>query len=186
MRVIAGSAKGRSLIGPDTRDTRPLTDRAKEGIFSAIGQQVIDAEVLDLYAGSGSIGIEALSRGASRATFVETGRRALASLRQNLATLGFADRSVVSDRPVATFLAASQGTFDLVFFDPPWSLADEAVADEIRATARLGKGEIVVHRRRTSPVPPAPIGWHLLATYRYGDSHLLRYEPEYGDETERP
>jgi 16S rRNA (guanine966-N2)-methyltransferase len=185
MRIIAGSAKGRSLIGPDTRDTRPLTDRAKEGIFSAIGQQVIDAEVLDLYAGSGSIGIEALSRGANRATFVETGRRALASLRQNLATLGFADRSVVSDRPVATFLTAAQGPFDLVFFDPPWSLSDQAVADEIRAAARLGKGELVVHRRRTSPVPPAPIGWHLLATYRYGDSHLLRYEPEYGDETER-
>lgn len=185
MRVIAGSAKGRPLIGPDTRDTRPLTDRAKEGIFSALGEQVIDAEVLDLYAGSGSIGIEALSRGASRATFVEKGRRALASLRQNLATLGFADRSVVSDRPVATFLAAAKGSFDLVFFDPPWSLSDEEVADQIRAAGRLSKAEIVVHRRRTSPDLPPPIGWHLLATYRYGDSHLLRYEQQYGDETER-
>jgi 16S rRNA (guanine(966)-N(2))-methyltransferase RsmD len=186
VRVIAGSAKGRSLIGPDTRDTRPLTDRAKEGIFSAIGELVIDAEVLDLYAGSGSIGIEALSRGAQRATFVETGRRALASLRQNLTTLGFGDRAVVSNRPVATFLAAVDGSYDLVFFDPPWSLSDEDVTGEIRAAGRLGRGEIVVHRRRSSPVPPAPIGWHLLATYRYGDSHLLRYEPQYGNETERP
>ncbi|HJU51695.1 MAG TPA: 16S rRNA (guanine(966)-N(2))-methyltransferase RsmD [Acidimicrobiia bacterium] len=186
MRVIAGSAKGRPLIGPDTRDTRPLTDRAKEGIFSALGTKVIDAEVLDLYAGSGSIGIEALSRGARRATFVESGRKALVALRQNLATLGFADRALVSDRPVASFLASASGSFDLVFLDPPWSLPDEAVAKELRATALLGKGELVIHRRRTSPVPLAPVGWQLRATYRYGDSHLLRYAQQYGDETERP
>jgi 16S rRNA (guanine(966)-N(2))-methyltransferase RsmD len=186
VRVIAGSAKGRGLIGPDTRDTRPLTDRAKEGIFSALGDEVVDSEFLDLYAGSGSIGIEALSRGARRATFVENGRKALAALRQNVATLGFSDRAVVSERPVAKFLASADKSFDLVFIDPPWSLADEKVASEIRAAAELATGELIVHRRRTSPVPPAPVGWRLRATYRYGDSHLLRYAQQYGDETERP
>lgn len=186
MRVIAGSAKGRALIGPDTRDTRPLTDRAKEGIFSALGEEVVDSEVLDLYAGSGSIGIEALSRGARRCTFVENGRKALVALRQNLATLGFADQAVVSDRPVANFLVSADGSFDVVFIDPPWSLADEEVAREIMSAAVLGKRELVVHRRRTSAVPSAPVGWRLRATYRYGDSHLLRYAQQYGDETERP
>lgn len=186
MRVIAGSAKGRSLIAPATRDTRPLTDRAKEGIFSALGQGVVDSEVLDLYAGSGAIGIEALSRGARRCTFVENGRKALVALRQNLATLGFANRAVVSDRRVANFLASADGSFDLVFLDPPWSLADEEVTREIRAAAALDPGELVVHRRRTSAVPPAPVGWQLRATYRYGDSLLLRYAQQYGDETERP
>ncbi|HJU82003.1 MAG TPA: 16S rRNA (guanine(966)-N(2))-methyltransferase RsmD [Acidimicrobiia bacterium] len=186
MRVIAGSAKGRALIGPDTRDTRPLTDRAKEGIFSALGEAVEDAEVLDLYAGSGSIGIEALSRGARRATFVEHGRKALVALRQNLVTLGFANRAVVSNRGVANFLASADGSFDLVFLDPPWSLPDEQVVREIGAATDLVTGELVVHRRRTSPVPPAPVGWRLRSVYRYGDSHLLRYAQQYGDETERP
>ena len=186
MRVIAGSAKGRPLVGPATRETRPLTDRAKEGIFSALGSVVIDAEILDLYAGSGSIGIEALSRGGRRATFVETGRRALASLRQNLATLGFSNLAVVSNKSVATFLATTSESFDLVFFDPPWELPDEAIAKEISAAGRLARAELVVHRRRTSPVLPAPVGWQLRATYRYGDSHLHRYTQQYGDETERP
>ena len=87
MRVVAGHARGRKLVGPDTRTTRPLTDRAKEGLFSALGS-VEDLAVLDLYAGSGSIGIEALSRGAIRAVFVENGRQALAALRRNLEVLG--------------------------------------------------------------------------------------------------
>ncbi|MGH8957674.1 MAG: 16S rRNA (guanine(966)-N(2))-methyltransferase RsmD [Acidimicrobiia bacterium] len=186
MRVIAGSSRGRSLIGPDTRETRPLTDRAREGIFSALGTQVIDAEVLDLYAGSGSIGIEALSRGARLCTFVEYGRKALSALRQNLRNLSLNERATVIDRPVARFLASAQGPFDLVFVDPPWSLDDEAVTGDLRAAARLGRAELVLHRRRTSPAPPAPIGWYLLATYRYGDSHLLRYAQQYGEETERP
>ncbi len=186
MRVIAGSAKGRRLVGPDTRDTRPLTDRAKEGIFSAIGQKVVGARMLDLYAGAGTIGIEALSRGAASATFVENGRKALMALRENLANLGLTEKAAVIDRPVGDFLASAIGPFEVVFVDPPWSLSDEAVANEIRTAGRLGTAELVVHRRRTSPVPPAPIGWHLQATYRYGDSHLLRYAQQYGDETERP
>jgi 16S rRNA (guanine966-N2)-methyltransferase len=185
MRVIAGSAKGRRLVGPDTRETRPLTDRAKEGIFSAIGDEIVDVEFLDLYAGSGAIGIEALSRGARRATFVETSPRALAALRQNLAALGFGDRAVVSARRVADFLGIATDSFSVAFIDPPWSVSDEVVTGELEATGRITTNEIVLHRRRSSAPSPAPPGWVLKATYRYGDSLLLRYAQQYGVETER-
>jgi 16S rRNA (guanine966-N2)-methyltransferase len=178
MRVIAGSAKGRRLVGPDTRETRPLTDRAKEGIFSAIGDEIVDVEFLDLYAGSGAIGIEALSRGARRATFVETSPRALAAL-------GFGDRAVVSARRVADFLGIATDSFSVAFIDPPWSVSDEVVTGELEATGRITTNEIVLHRRRSSAPSPAPPGWVLKATYRYGDSLLLRYAQQYGVETER-
>ena len=172
-------------MGPDTRETRPLTDRAKEGIFSAIGDQVIDAAVLDLYAGSGSIGIEALSRGSRQATFVENNRKALAALRRNLASLGFAARAIVIDDNVATFLRSTTARYDLIFFDPPWELPGTIVNQELALAAGAASREIVVHRRHDAPVPEAPDGWSLQGTYRYGDSHLLRYAQQYGDETER-
>src|SRR3990170_6777124 len=88
MRVIAGVARGQPLIAPRDRDTRPITDRVKETLFAILGDRVPDARVLDLYAGSGAIGIEALSRGALHATFVERGRDALAALGANLARTG--------------------------------------------------------------------------------------------------
>lgn len=184
MRVIAGSAKGRRLVGPNTRDTRPLTDRAKEGIFSAIGERVSGAEVLDLYAGSGSIGIEAISRGAAEATFVENAKPALEALRKNLADLGFEDRAKVFGRSVDAFLRSAKGHYDLIFVDPPWVLEDSVVDRQMEAVADLGGAgcDLVLHRRRTDLAPPAPSGWSLHGTYRYGDSHLLRYAQQYGDD----
>ena len=88
MRIIAGRAKGRRLLSPPGRKTRPMMDRAKEGIFSTLGDAVIDTDVLDLYAGSGSLGLEALSRGARQAVFVESERGAAAVLERNIAAVG--------------------------------------------------------------------------------------------------
>jgi 16S rRNA (guanine966-N2)-methyltransferase len=177
VRVIAGSAKGRRLVGPDTRETRPLTDRAKEAVFSALGGLVLDAEVLDLYAGSGSIGIEALSRGALKVVFVEKGREALASLRQNLATLGFGNVTVIS-QDVDDFLRTASGQFDLVFFDPPWAMETDLLVKQMNAAARIAadEAEMVVHRRKADPVPNAADGWQLLTTRKYGDGVIYRYE----------
>ena len=182
MRVIAGSAKGRRLIGPDTRETRPLTDRAREAVFSALAGLVGEAEVLDLYAGSGSIGIEALSRGAGRVVFVEKGREALSALRQNLATLGFENVAVVG-QDVGEFLRTATGQFDLIFFDPPWAMETHALADQMKEADRLsGDGtEIIIHRRRSDPTPPAPQGWRWLTTRRYGDGVIHRYEKSSAD-----
>ena len=182
MRVIAGSAKGRRLIGPDTRETRPLTDRAREGVFSALAGLVDEAEVLDLYAGSGSIGIEALSRGAGRVVFVEKGREALGALRQNLTNLGFENVTVVG-QDVGEFLRTATGGFDLIFFDPPWAMDTAALAEQIKGADRLADdgAELVVHRRRADPAPPPAAGWRLLTTRRYGDGVIYRFEKSSAD-----
>jgi 16S rRNA (guanine966-N2)-methyltransferase len=169
------------LIGPDTRETRPLTDRAREGVFSALAGLVKGAEVLDLYAGSGSIGIEALSRGAGRVVFVEKGRQALAALRHNLATLGFENVTVVG-QDVAEFLRTANGHFDLIFFDPPWAMDSGALADQMKGADRLAVdgAEMILHRRRADPMPPAD-GWRILTTRRYGDGVIYRYEKSAAD-----
>ncbi len=182
MRVIAGSAKGRRLIGPDTRETRPLTDRAREGVFSALAGLVKEAEVLDLYAGSGSIGIEALSRGALRVVFVEKGREALGALRQNLTTLAFDNVTVVAQE-VGEFLRSATGQFDLIFFDPPWALETGALTEQMKGADRLAVdgAEMIIHRRRSDPPPPPAEGWHLLTTRRYGDGVIYRYEKSSAD-----
>ncbi|MGH8927749.1 MAG: 16S rRNA (guanine(966)-N(2))-methyltransferase RsmD [Acidimicrobiia bacterium] len=177
MRVIAGTARGRRLVGPATHKTRPLTDRAREGVFSALGDWVEDADVLDLYAGSGSIGIEALSRGAHRAVFVEKSREALEALRRNLANLGFVNATVVG-QDVGDYLRSASGEFHLIFFDPPWELDDEILIDQMRASARLAAegAEMMVHRRASNPQPAVPDGWSLLSARRYGDGVIYRYE----------
>lgn len=176
MRVIAGTARGQRLIAPDHPGTRPLTDRAREGIFSAIGSWVENAQVLDLYAGSGGFGIEALSRGATRAVFVENGRAALKSLRTNLERLGFVDRAKVISTMVATFLARPAGEFHVIFLDPPWELPTLTVAGEMATAAGLASSgaEMVVHRRFPDPLPFLPADWSEAGRYRYGDSLLYR------------
>ncbi len=121
MRVIAGSLGGRRLVAPPGRATRPTSDRVREALFSILGD-VAGLAVLDLYAGTGALGIEALSRGASHATFVEQARSALRSLRQNRAALHLASRARVVAAPVERVLAAPPWlgeTIDLVFIVPP-------------------------------------------------------------------
>lgn len=179
MRVIAGSAKGRRLLGPDTRDTRPLTDRTKEALFSALGDEVADASVLDLYAGSGSIGIEAMSRGALRAVFVEKGWEALLALRQNLTSCGF-DQATVIGQDVDTYLRTAHDQYDLIFCDPPWPFSIERIQgifDEVERLSSPG-AQFVLHRRYADPDPVPPAGWRLVTTRRYGDGKISRYQKE--------
>ena len=179
MRVIAGSAKGRRLIGPGTSDTRPLTDWAKEALFSALGDRVVGAQVLDLYAGSGSIGIEALSRGAAQAVFVEKGRKALDALRHNLATVGLTN-AVVVGQSVEAYVASARGVFDLVFCDPPWVMATDDVEQVMNGVDRItATGAVFIVQRRApdrEPVPPP--GWRHVTTRRYGDGKICRYVKE--------
>lgn len=167
------------MIGPPTRQTRPFTDRMKEGVFSALGERVRDADVLDLYAGSGSIGIEALSRGARRVVFVEKGRAALGALRRNLDACGFSQATIVG-QDVADYLRVASGTFDLIFCDPPWELTASEVESVMTACTRLAGAEceMLLHRRASEPEPSPPDGWRLAATRRYGDGKIHRYEKE--------
>ena len=178
MRIISGKAKGRRLTAPDTPATRPVTDRAREAVFSMIGAWVDEATVLDLYAGSGSFGLEALSRGATTATFVETGNRALEALRQNIKGVSLGGTLVTSK--VRDFLERSTGAFDLVFIDPPWDMASSALADDLTALDRLlgARAEVILSRRHTDAVPEAPPNWSVATDRRYGDTRIVRYEKE--------
>jgi 16S rRNA (guanine(966)-N(2))-methyltransferase RsmD len=120
MRVIGGSAKGRKLLAVPGATTRPITDRVKESLFNILGNRVVDARVLDLFAGTGSVGIEALSRGAAEAVFVEWDRKALRVLRRNLELTGLADRARVVADDVFRFIArAGESSFDFIYIAPP-------------------------------------------------------------------
>ena len=179
MRVIAGEFRGRRLVAPDTRDTRPVTDRVKEAVFSSLGERVVDAEVLDLYAGAGNFGIEALSRGARHATFVESGRRALDALRRNLETVRAGDRATVIPTTVERFLDESAGVFDLVFCDPPWPVDTDALTKILHELAsRLAEDARVVVSRRATDSIPEPQGLRIDAERRYGDTRIIRYAKE--------
>ena len=138
VRVVAGSAKGRRLVAPDGTATRPTGDRVREATFNALGSLgvVSGAEVLDLFAGSGAMGIEALSRGAASATFVDSDARALAAIRTNLQAAGVAERATIVRSDVGRHLAERTGRVDLAILDPPYALAHEAWAallDVLRA-----------------------------------------------------
>jgi 16S rRNA (guanine966-N2)-methyltransferase len=180
MRIIAGSAKGRRLVGPQGMRTRPFTDRAKEALFSSLGAHVVEARVLDLYAGSGSLGLEALSRGAASATFVEQDREALVALEKNIAAVGRGGTVVTGD--VARFLEGAGEGFDLAFVDPPYAESAATVDAVLLALApHLGSGSIVVvHRRYGTEAPAAPRGMQLVDRRRYGDAELWRFVKEDG------
>ena len=146
MRVIAGTAKGRRLRPPPTRGTRPITDRAKESLFSMLGPGIPGQRFLDLFAGTGSVGIEALSRGAAHATFVERSGPALAGIRHNLELTGLGARAEVAGRDVFAYLRDAPVPFDLIFVAPPqWrGLWPRAVALLDREPGWLADGAIVV------------------------------------------
>ncbi len=163
MRVISGSARGRKLVVPDGTLTRPTADRVKEAIFNSLfSLDVVEgAKVLDLFAGSGSLGIEALSRGASHATFVETDRDALRAIRANLDTLGFdADASVVAGDGL-THLARDD-RFDLVLLDPPYGFEQW---DELLALVH--HAVVVIESDREIDLPE---GWSTHLARRYGST----------------
>jgi 16S rRNA (guanine966-N2)-methyltransferase len=119
MRVIAGTAKGRTLRSPRTRDTRPITDRAKESLFAILAPRVPGSRFLDLFAGTGGVGIEALSRGAAHATFVERAASPLADIRHNLGATNLAANAEVVAADVLVYLRGSPAPFDVIFVAPP-------------------------------------------------------------------
>jgi 16S rRNA (guanine(966)-N(2))-methyltransferase RsmD len=172
MRVIAGTARGRPLVAPRGAHTRPITDRVKETLFGILGDRVIGARALDLYAGSGSVGIEALSRGAASCDFVEHDRRAVAAIRENLQRAGVAEDASVHAMDVMHYLDhAGDDPFGLVFADPPYD--EHAILAPLeRLTGRLAPGATVVvkhHWRTPIPEPPGLARWR---ERRFGETTL--------------
>jgi 16S rRNA (guanine966-N2)-methyltransferase len=168
VRVVAGEFKGRRLYAPRGARTRPTADRVREALFSMLGD-VSGARVLDLYAGSGALGIEALSRGAESAVFVERDQQALAALRRNLDAVG-ADADV-RRQDVLRFLARSEGNFHLVFCDPPYDVAPRtavALADALPGITE-DNARIVTESDKRNPLElPLP----LLVERTYGDTRI--------------
>lgn len=179
MRVIAGRLGGRRLLSPRGGDTRPTADRVREALFSSLGD-LTGALVCDLYAGTGALGIEALSRGARRAVFVESARPALAVLRENLASLGLGDAARVVPLPVerALELLRDDAPFDLALLDPPYAALAKAAAAAARFAGPLGllapTGRLVLEHARRDPAPVIA-GLTCAATRAYGDTAVSLY-----------
>ncbi len=180
MRIIAGTAKGVRLA-PVPRGVRPVSDMAREGLFSSIASDVPGAAVLDLYAGTGALGIEALSRGAERAAFVDRSRPALATIRRNLDRTALAERGAVIASPVTAFVTRhdrSAGPFDLVMADPPYeaSVEVDAVLAELGSRWLPEHGwTVVLTRPVRSSIPVIPVDWHVARRLEYGDTLVLVY-----------
>jgi 16S rRNA (guanine966-N2)-methyltransferase len=178
VRVIAGEAKGVRLAQVPG-GTRPMTDRAREGLFSSLGREVEDATVLDLFAGTGSIGIEALSRGAASAVFVDSSPRAVDAIRDNLRRTGMADRAEVIRRDVGHAVAVIAGPFDLVFLDPPYAIRSADLDGVLASIARTGLcppgGLVVMGRSRQGYIPVIPVDWRPDRRLSYGDAVILAY-----------
>lgn len=178
MRIIAGFAKGRRLKSPPGRDTRPMTDRAREALFSSLGPHVSGASILDLFAGSGSIGLEALSRGADRVVFVERSRGVVDVLRANVDMVGLGGE--ISQVDVSAYLAGTPEQHDIVFCDPPYAMATADVEELLAAVSPWTRrdGVVVLHRRRGDPIPNPPMNLVLEDERFYGGTHLIRYRRE--------
>jgi 16S rRNA (guanine966-N2)-methyltransferase len=185
MRITGGTLRSRALKAPKGQATRPTTDRVREALFAILASAgaIEGARVLDLYAGTGALALEALSRGAATAVLVESAREALVVLRANVGALGLEDRAQVVAGDVAHAMRGpvGAGPFDLVFADPPWAIVDAGYpAAVLSGLARRGgvatDGRVVLeHSARTSAFDID--GLVRLDTRRYGDTALTFYKP---------
>lgn len=181
VRIVAGELGGRRLVAPKGASTRPTADKVREALFSILFD-VEGLRTLDLYAGSGAVGLEALSRGAAHATFVERGRPALLALEQNIAELGVGARTEVRREDVLAALprlAAGGRSFELIFADPPYDEAARALPSVLRRAAPLlaPDGQIICEHRSLDASPPAPEGLVRIDARRYGEATLAFYAP---------
>ena len=178
-RIIAGTSGGRRLLAPAGRETRPTSDRVREAVFSRLEHDgLLDAtRVLDLYAGSGALGLEALSRGARSALLVEQGQAAVRAIERNIAATGLAQAQVVTDRVERVLARAVEGVaFDLVLADPPY-LLDEAALGQVLQLLVVGgwlasDGVVVVERSARTPEPSWPRGLECYDDRRYGETRV--------------
>lgn len=149
MRVIAGSARSVPLIAPAGLDTRPTTDKIKETLFNMINFDLPGCVFVDLYSGSGAIGIEAVSRGAKHAYLVENSRKAVECIKANVAKCKFADETTIIQRDVKDALYEIHDKADIVFMDPPYDLEDEInVLNQLKSTSVIDKDTIIIIEAR--------------------------------------
>ena len=177
MRVITGSARGRKLKTPENYDIRPTTDNVKEALFNIIQFDIEGRRVLDLFAGTGQLGIEALSRGAKSCVFVDRDRAAAKIVKENLKTCGLEGTVLQAD---ALEILRRPGQFDLIFVDPPY---DAGLYGEVLKTINLvdklsDGGIIVCEARRENPLPSMTAPYRMTKEYVYGKVKLCLYTKE--------
>lgn len=179
MRIISGSARGRTLKGPPSRATRPMTDKIRGAVFNSLASLGVEPDtVLDLYAGTGAIGLEALSRGATRAVFVDMGRDPINVIRANIAATGFGSAATVHHQSVSDFIAQAREPFELIVLDPPY--ADPEIVPTLESLARsalVQSGTIVVLGHSPRIQPPDVVGAMTALRHRcHGDTCFSIYE----------
>ena len=181
MRVITGSARGRKLKTPETYDIRPTTDNVKEALFNILQFDIEGRRVLDLFAGTGQLGIEALSRGAKSALFVDRDREAVRIVRENLRACAL--RAEVRQQDALDCLREG-GRYDLIFVDPPYDAGlYESVLETIKSVDNLSEGGIIVcEARRERALPDMPAPYRKKKEYTYGRVKLAVYTKD-GEET---
>ena len=194
MRVITGTARGRRLREPEGMATRPTTDNVKESMFNLIQFDIEGRRVLDLFAGTGQLGIEALSRGAAHCTFVDKGREPIAVIRENLKKTRLEERATVVQADYSSWLKTCRlqgdvvqgeslgylrtcGKFDLIFLDPPYDtgLLDKALENVVQFDILAEGGIIVCESRREKVLPQLRAPYHLLTERNYGKIKLTLY-----------
>lgn len=184
MRIIAGTARGTSLFAPKGLDTRPTRDQVKESLFNMLQGSVPDATVLDLFAGSGALALESLSRGAARAALVDRDREAVQCIRRNVEKLRFEDRARLYPCDWAQAVPRMQTDgyrFDLVFLDPPYKMTElKALCDALAAAGLLAPGALVVWEHRADAVPALSAAFAPLKGRAFGDTefHLFQWTGE--------
>lgn len=177
MRVITGTARGRRLKTPENYDVRPTTDNVKESVFNILQFDIEGRRVLDLFAGTGQLGIECMSRGAAEVVFVDKSRESLNIVRENLKTCGF--KAPVVQEEAVSYLKHC-GTFDVIFVDPPYdSGLYEPVLDTISRLDILSNGGIIVcEARRENPLPEMEEPYMKRKEYTYGKVKICIYTKE--------
>lgn len=177
MRVITGTARGRRLKTPEGMDIRPTTDNVKESVFNIIQFDIEGRRVLDLFAGTGQLGIECLSRGAREVVFIDQSREAVKIIRENLKACGFSAPVLQQD---ALGYLSGCAPFDLIFVDPPYDAGLYApVLERINSVDLLSDGGIIIcESRRETAMPELTAPYHLRREYRYGKVKLSVYTKE--------
>ncbi|MBK5298934.1 MAG: 16S rRNA (guanine(966)-N(2))-methyltransferase RsmD [Vicinamibacteria bacterium] len=178
IRIIAGSLKGRRLASPDWPGLRPTSDRLRETLFNVLADTVVGARVLDGFAGTGAVGIEAISRGASHVTFLERDPRALDLIGENLTRCGVTGGYTILRAAMASAgLAGMPALFDVVFLDPPYAMAPDEAVEAVAGVVAPG-GRLVIEHARRSTSPASVGGLALTRTLTCGDSALSFYRHE--------
>lgn len=177
MRIISGTSKGRKLLTPKRYSIRPTSDRVKESLFNILGGEIDEKLVLDLFAGTGNLGIEALSRGAKRVVFVEKGRQALRLIQTNLHLFGLVDRSEIIPKDVNRaigILKQREEFFDLILMDPPYEkglIQRTLMKLDSHPIYHSGSLLVIEHNRR-EPLPRILYGWNIKRQQKIGDTLL--------------